>query len=36
MRRGVDVVSRGTFFDTKLARKLEVAALLQMATYAER
>ncbi|TFV87405.1 TM0106 family RecB-like putative nuclease [Blastococcus sp. CT_GayMR16] len=64
MRRGVDVVYQGTFFDgawggqsdfllkvpgrsafgdwsyeiadTKLARKLKVAALLQMATYAER
>jgi predicted RecB family nuclease len=65
MRRGVDVVYLGTFFDgarggqadfllrvdtpspafgdwsyeiadTKLARKLKVAALLQMATYAER
>jgi predicted RecB family nuclease len=65
MRRGVDVVYQGTFFDgawggqadfllrvdkpspvfgewsyeiadTKLARRLKVAALLQMATYAER
>jgi predicted RecB family nuclease len=64
MRRGVDVVYQGTFFDgawggqadfllrvetpslfgdwsyeiadTKLARKLKVAALLQVATYAER
>ncbi|UOY01868.1 TM0106 family RecB-like putative nuclease [Blastococcus sp. PRF04-17] len=64
MRRGVDVVYQGTFFDgawggqadfllkvpgrssfgdwsyeiadTKLARKVKVAALLQMATYAER
>src|SRR4051812_42166036 len=65
MRRGVDVIYQGTFFDgawggqadfllrveapspafgdwsyeiadTKLARKLKVAALLQMATYAER
>src|SRR5688500_13743195 len=64
MRRGIDVVYQGTFFDgawggqadfllrvdrpsdlgdwsyeiadTKLARKLKVAALLQMATYAER
>src|SRR5215203_4179028 len=64
MRRGVDVVYQGAFFDgawggqadfllrvetpstfgdwsyeiadTKLARKLKVAALLQMATYAER
>jgi predicted RecB family nuclease len=63
MRRGVDVVYQGTFFDgawgaqadfllrvetpslfgdwsyeiadTKRARKLKVAALLQMATYAE-
>src|SRR3712207_6543051 len=64
MRRGVDVVYQGTFYDgvwggqadfllkvpgrssfgdwayeiadTKLARKVKVAALLQMATYAER